>query len=723
MTVTELLTTAGMGSVRKGQPLPIYPAGAVPVGPAAGLVETSDGGVVLVWAMATWCWAAGDVVGRRLAAVGLVATKTATQREVAAAFDVDDATLRRWTRAWQSGGATALAACRRGPKRPSKLTDEVVGAVRAARDGGATEAEIAARTELSRRSVQRALAARPAAPALEAPRVDPGAALVPLTRPEPRLAERSLARAGLLAGAEPVICQGAALPLAGALLILPALEVTGLLAVAEEVYRADQAAFYDLRALLLTIVFAALVGEPRAEGLTRTDPVALGRLLGLDRAPEVGTLRRRMEQLAATRRAEQLLMGLARHHAAAHPEAMGVLYVDGHVRAYHGGADLPRAHLARARIAMAATTDTWLADARGEAVLVWSSAPGAALTSELRTTIEAVRDILGPDARPTIAFDRGGWSPALFAELRAAGWHILTYRKGKCRREPRTAFTAHEVTDAFGHVHDYLLADRRVRIPYQSGRRYFACRQVTRLDPASGHQTQVVTTRDDLVTTEVATSMFARWREENLFRYLRPHYALDGMDAYAKTADDPTRLVPNPAKARAQRERDAAKAALAATNVTLGQASRDGGRVAVKAARADCEQAQRHLDTLQTSYADIPAKLPLGEIRPAAVRLDDERKRIHDATRMATYNAESTLARALGPHYARAEDEARSLLREAFRASADIEVVGSELHVRLDPLAAPRRSRAIAGLAAELTATQTIYPGTQLRLVYSVKGY
>jgi hypothetical protein len=105
------------------------------------------------------------------------------------------------------------------------------------------------------------------------------------------------------------------------------------------------------------------------------------------------------------------------------------------------------------------------------------------------------------------------------------------------------------------------------------------------------------------------------------------------------------------------------------------------------------------------------------------VRLDDERKRIHDAIRMATWNAESALARALGPHYARAEDEAHSLLAEAFKAPADFEVAGGELHVRLDPLSAPRRSRAIAGLCAELTATETIYPGTELRIVYSVKGY
>ena len=117
----------------------------------------------------------------------------------------------------------------------------------------------------------------------------------------------------------------------------------------------------------------------------------------------------------------------------------------------------------------------------------------------------------------------------------------------------------------------------------------------------------------------------------------------------------------------------------------------------------------------------IPAKIPLGDNHPNGARLDPERKRIHDATRMATYNAESALARLLAPHYPRADDEARSLLREIFRAPADLQIKGDELHVTINPLSAPRRTRALTGLCDDLTATNTTYPGTKLTLVYAVK--
>ncbi len=110
------------------------------------------------------------------------------------------------------------------------------------------------------------------------------------------------ARFGLLGQAPVVITQGAHLPQVGLLLALPALEATGLLEVAEQTYGPMRNGFYGLRVTLLMGVFMALLREPRAEGATRLRPVDLGRLLGLDRAPEVKTLRRKLTELAEHRR-------------------------------------------------------------------------------------------------------------------------------------------------------------------------------------------------------------------------------------------------------------------------------------------------------------------------------------------------------------------------------------------------------------------------------------
>ena len=82
-------------------------------------------------------------------------------------------------------------------------------------------------------------------------------------------------------------------------------------------------------------------------------------------------------------------------------------------------------------------------------------------------------------------------------------------------------------------------------------------------------------------------------------------------------------------------------------------------------------------------------------------RLETEVKQITHAIRIAAYNAETTLARALHGHYARAEDEAYALIREALTASGDIIPGHGELLIRLDPLTAPRRTRALAALCQQ----------------------
>jgi len=139
--------------------------------------------------------------------------------------------------------------------------------------------------------------------------------------------------------------------LLGLLLALPALEGTGLLQVAADTFGPMRKGFYGLWVTLLRGVFMALLRQPRAEGVTRLRPADLGRVLGLDRAPEVKTLRRKLAELAAHGKGAQLQGALGRHHADSRPDAVGFLYLDGHVRVYCGTRALPKTHIARMRIA------------------------------------------------------------------------------------------------------------------------------------------------------------------------------------------------------------------------------------------------------------------------------------------------------------------------------------------------------------------------------------
>ena len=142
----------------------------------------------------------------------------------------------------------------------------------------------------------------------------------------------------------------------------------------------------------------------------------------------------------------------------------------------------------------------------------------------------------------------------------------------------------------------------------------------------------------------------------------------------------------------------------------------------INALAAPVEAAWRDLDDAGQAAAAISARVPLGELAPDMVRLDAETKQITHAIRMAAYNAETALARALDGHYARAGDEAYALIREALTTSGDICPGNGGLLIRLDPLTAPRRTQALAALCHQLTAVRARYPGTSLVLRYEVKS-
>ena len=737
-------------------PLPLLPAGAAEIAPGVGLVTGDDGGgLVSVHGLATFAWDGGDEAGRRLAAVQLVRLRAVSQARAAAAFGVDPVTVWRWDQALAAGGVAGLVPARRGPKRASKLTPELAARIRELDAAGATLAEIAAATGVSTFSVRNALgrvAARglPAAAgaAEDSAGLDagggeegPGAAVPVLPDPVPRDGERALARWGLLGeGAVPVFTPGARYPLAGLLLALPALEDTGLLDAAREVYGQLRDGFYGMTATLLTLVFLALAGEPRAEGATRVPPAALGRVLGLDRAPEVKTIRRKLGELAAAGKAADLIMALARRHAAARPDTLGFLYVDGHARVYYGTRNVQKTHVARLKFPAPATMETWVTGQDGDPVFMVTAEPSDSLAGELRRLLPDLRAIAGQGRRVTVCFDRGGWSPALFADITAAGFDLLTWRKGPAPELPADTFTTITCADDRGRQHQYDLADTAVTLTIHDGPRKgqaVSLRQVSRRVPARGggtRQIHALTSRTDLAAGEVCWRLTSRWREENYFRYARTHFALDALDSHTATPDDPGRQVPNPAKktaaaqvrraeilaAAAQAQRDASLAAL--RNPAPGQPVTITNQM-INALDAPVQAAYRELEEADKAAAATPARIPLGALAPDMMRLEAEVKQITHAIRMAAFNAETALARALDGRYARAGDEAYALIREALTASGDIRPGPGQLLIQLDPLTAPRRTQALAALCDQLNQAASRYPGTDLVLRYEVKPH
>ncbi|MEV8144217.1 putative transposase [Specibacter sp. NPDC078709] len=732
-------------------PLPVaMVSGAVPLGLAGELLRNADGGgTVFLHGQASFSWDAGDEAGRRWAAVKLAAMKVAGVGEIAAVFDVDPSTVWLWKQLLLEGGIAALVPEKKGPRKASRLSDTVITRIVELRSTGLSQQAVGNAVGVSEFSVRRALkiaAEQAAADAAETPTADEAEALEPAQQPElplqpapaPRAAER--AAAGLLECATPVFAPAAHVRHAGLFLAFPALETTGLLACAKEVYGPLPNGFYGLETILIDSVLRALAGEARAEGATRFDPVELGRVLGLDRAPEVKTIRRRISQLAEAGNAGELIAALAKHHLAGTgpggEDLAAILYVDGHVRAYQGTNRIGKIYSTRLKFPVPATEETWVTDAQGSPVFVVMAKPGASLAAELRDLLPELRTAVGDDRRVLVGFDRGGWSPALFKHMDAAGFDVLTWRKGTTKDIEGKMFTEVSHTDDHGETRKWSVADTLVDLPLNTTKKtgeVFSIRQISRIVGTAGggtRQIHILTTDRTMSAGEVVYRMGNRWRQENQFRYARMHFALDSHDSYTSTDDDEDRMVPNPAKAKAYQKVVAARnahaeaAAIADINLIALKTPAEGStELAVTVTSAMHNQAMAPLWEAETAliaaekaHKAIPAKLRLGELNPGQQVLDTEVKLIHTGIRMAAYNTAMTIAREIRTNtdYRRANQEAHALMRQIFNQPGDINTTQpGYLTITLDPLPTKAKTAAAAELCNHLTSTKTRYPGTR----------
>lgn len=547
--------------------------------------------------------------------------------------------------------------------------------------------------------------------------------------PLDRSMDRLLAAMGLIEDAAPVFASAENLSRAGVLLAIPSLVASEVLSIARQVYGSIGPAFYGLRTTLVAYILLALLRIPRPEALKEYAPGDLGRIVGLDRLPEVKTLRRKLACLASRRASREFGRELVRHRIAERGRMVGFLYIDGHVRAYHGKHTIPKAYLARTRLAVPGTTDYWVNDKKGEPLFVVTAEANAAMTRMLVPMLEEVRTLIGSRRRVTIVFDRGGWSPKLFQKLLATGFDILTYRKGRVRRIAETRFVR-RTAKLDGRPVKYLLHDQPVR--FLRGK--LRLRQVTRLTD-DGKQTPILTSRWDLRDIVVAYRMFERWRQENFFKYMRQEFLIDALSDYQVEPDDPERSVPNPARKAVDKELRKARARWNQMKQTYGQVLLDyiEGRTptmhefqaADQKIYQEIQVAAERVAELAAQQKTLPLRVPLAEARPGEelVKLSTERKHLTNVLKLVAYQIESDLVNLIRPHYARAEDEGRTLIQTVLQSTATLELADQELRVTLSPLSSPHRSQAVAALCENLNQAQTCFPGTDLRMRFAVAGY
>jgi len=562
-----------------------------------------------------------------------------------------------------------------------------------------------------------------------------------------RWLERVLASCGLLISADLRFASADDVPQAGVLCALPALLTEGLLRHTRSLYSLPPG-YYPLESIFLYLALLALVRCPSLEQTRYEAPGEWGKLLGLDRLPEVRTLREKIGILCGQEgRATQWQSRLAKEWMEAvgggdpDKEGIGLFYVDGHVRVYHGSlGPLPRLYVARQKLLLRGTTDYWVNGLGGEPFFVVTQPIHAGLIAALREQViprllaeapqvEAAQLKADPLLmRFSVIFDREGFSPKLFAELTAQRIGVLTYHKYPKENWPLEEFSPQSVRLPTGEVVERELAERGTQL--SNG---LWMREV-RVGSSDGSQASILSNHRGLNLTQIAVWMPARWSQENFLKYMREHFGLDRLIEHGTLPLPETTVVVNPAHRRVDQQIRRERGRLQRLEAQFGahslpaQASpeelqnfeQEGGQLREKI------QAQTVLiEKLKSQRAQIPRKVPLKDL-PQAERyrqLCPESKHFIDTIKMIAYRAESALVGELREHLSREEDT-RALLRRVFVTPANLQpdYDRKTLLVELHRLGSPLQDLAVAKLCEELTATQIKFPTTDLRLVYRQVG-
>lgn len=528
----------------------------------------------------------------------------------------------------------------------------------------------------------------------------------------------------------------------GVLLALPALLAAGLLRYTPQMYQLPNG-FYGLESIFLLLGLMALARIRSLEQLRYQAPGEWGKLLGLDRIPEVRTMRAKLKLLCQDLgQAMRWNAALAKEWIARQNATELYFYCDGHVRVYHGDQTaLPRHYVARERLCLRATTDYWINAMDGQPFLYVNKEvdPGliATLKQDVIPWLEANTDKtpeqerrLAADARThwlTIVFDREGYSPELFEQMQNKRIAILTYHKFPQDDWHSEEFATHSVELAGGETVTMKLAERGARLSNN-----LWLREIRKLTD-SGHQTSILTTNFQAPMTTLAVSLFARWSQENFFRYMREHYSLDRLIEYGTEPIPDAISVVNPQWRKldsqirsqtGQRHRLAAQfGALALsedpTEPELHRFQQRKGQM-----REEIQALDLEIDNLKQLRKNTPHHVPVRSLpeEDRFTRLRTERKHFIDTIKMIAYRAESSMASLLREHLARGGDDARALLRQIFQTEADLtpDLAANTLTVRLHHLTQAVHDQAIEPLLADLNATQTVFPGTKLTLVFKL---
>lgn len=743
--------------------MPLIPSGATEINEKVNFFTEESMVHYFIFGVPVFEHHVDDRTGLKIAIGMLVHKGYCRNCEITRHFEVSQSSVKNWVREYGKKGVSAFFSSSKKTSY-SVLTEPIKLKAQELLNSGRTRSDVAKELSIKYDTIRKAIKSGrliepeiiDIVPEAELPSVVSGSTSSERTLLDSEAAmgvactnalERVLTSVGKCGPAESRFENALDVANGGVLCALPALEANGLFCNINNYFRLPRG-YYDLTHIVCLLSFMYLCRIKTVEKLRFESSGELGKLIGLDRIPEVRTLREKLCIMANDEESVQAWAAdLAKEWMDANADLAGVLLVDGHMSIYHGSlTQLPRKYVSRLRLCMRGTTYFYVNDILGQPFFRVEKVINDGLINTLKNDIvpRLLVDVPGQPSKQQLEdnkdlhrfileFDREGYSPAFFKEM----WQehrigCITYHKYPGDNWPEDEFDEYDAVMPNGEGVKFKLAERNVIIGSKKDEQ-MEVREIRKLT-SSGHQISIVTSIRTLSFIILATYMFARWTQENFFKYMLEHFAFDALMGYGTSTLSGLERVINPTWRILERKVNSVKskyncrlAKFAAMELTPEEDEKYREKqIKDKATlleeidllKNELEKlkAERSMQAKHVNLQDLPEELQFK-------KLDSSRKLLTDTIKMIAYRAETAMSDILKRHLHR-KDDARAIMREVFKKPVNLipDYDRKELTVELHCFNSRRHNYAMKNLLAELNSTETIYPGTDMKILYCIVG-
>lgn len=523
---------------------------------------------------------------------------------------------------------------------------------------------------------------------------------------------------------------------AGVLLMIPFLLQNGLLSY-QQFYQPFHKVYYDLDFIILLLSFMYLCRIKNVSQLKGINSGEFGKLLGVDRIPEAKCFYQKISDITDQEKAMEWNKDLAKTWI--EKDETMIYYIDGHVQVYHGDkALLGKKHVSRQRLCLPGVMQYWVNNMEGMPYLYVNGEVNEKLQEMLDSKVipllkndlahKVDQSVLAADEdlpRFTLVFDREAYSPAFFKKI----WEqyrvaVITYRKNVTDLWNKDDFDTEKVT-IDGEEISMDLCEKEVLINNVS------LREIRKMR-TDGKQTSVITTNRKLSIIQVAVYMFARWSQENFFRYMRQEYDLDRLYQSVVTNVDSTIEVVNPQHSKLSYKLKKIREKKVRVQANLYQLQEKNIEEPLQKTGGNFRKLMENEEYLSELAIEEGALISERKQHPYKIKIKDipeefrytkivgECKHVMSIIKMICYRAETSFINLIPAIFKKKSTERRAFAKNSIQIKGDLipDYEKNTLTVKLYTMSTPRENNALIKIMEIVNDSETKFPGTDLILKY-----